>query len=354
MRLRSILCVTLSAALLCAGALAAGGDTPASAPTDAPSSVPLDPGGEVERPMKPDYEIAQWDAAEPVMVYGRAALEEGRVLLENDNESSAYQRIFVNLNEDTIILDAVTGETRTADDLKDGETLYAYVGPAMTRSLPPIANGVLVLCNIPADFGAPIYAEVQQVNPGEDGKVSVLMTGDIILHLDGDTGLTAYGTKNLPTLADIRPGTRLLSWYSMVMESYPAQAVPSKVMVFPCAYAGYTDMSDSENITVNGERLDASAYVADGVLMVPVRAFAEALGCQVLWDAARPDVVAVTRDGAPLYEFTVGGSTATVEGDMVMGLRAASAARGGVTYLAADDLVSFHNLKLVGLWPVLF
>ena len=87
--------------------------------------------------------------------------------------------------------------------------------------------------------------------------------------------------------------------------------------------------------------------------MVPVRALAEALGCEVDWDPAQPDTVSVTRDGQPLYSFQAGGNTATVEGDMVVGLRVASAAKGGVTYLAADDLISFHHLKLTGRWPVL-
>lgn len=352
MKLKSILCTTLSAALLCAGAFAAGVSGPQGG--ESVTSLPLDPAGEAEQPVPPGYDIAQWSVSMPVMVYGTATVEEGRVLLENDNESSAWQRIILNVNEDTVILDAVTGEVKTADDLKTGDTLYAYAGPAMTRSLPPIANAAVVLCNIPADFGVPIYAEVQQVLPGEDGKVSVLMTGDIILHLSEETellqgpGFTCGNTF----LSDIRPGTRLLSWYSMVMESYPSQAVPSKVLVFPSAYAGYTDMSDGGNITVNGEQLGAAAYEANGVLMVPVRALAEALGCEVAWDPDRPDTVSVTRDGQPLYSFQAGGDAATLEGDMVVGLRAASAAKGGVTYLAADDLISFHRIKLVGLWPL--
>lgn len=40
-------------------------------------------------------------------------------------------------------------------DLKDGETVYAWVGPVMTLSLPPQATAILILANIPADYGVP-------------------------------------------------------------------------------------------------------------------------------------------------------------------------------------------------------
>lgn len=113
MKLKSILCTTLSAALLCAGAFAAG----VSEPQDGESvtSLPLAPAGEAEQPVPPGYDIAQWSVSMPVMVYGTATVEEGRVLLENDNESSACQRIILNVNEDTVILDAVTGAVKTAE-----------------------------------------------------------------------------------------------------------------------------------------------------------------------------------------------------------------------------------------------
>ena len=56
-----------------------------------------------------------------------------------------------------MILDAVNGYPVLLDDLEDGSTVYAYVGPAMTMSLPPQATAHLILANIPEDFGVPQY-----------------------------------------------------------------------------------------------------------------------------------------------------------------------------------------------------
>ena len=353
MKIKRILSAALCAALLAVPALASGtgeGDVPAEEPGMC-AGLPLAPreGGE----SGDAYQPLTQDPGLPVMVYGAVTeLGEDRLRLQNDRDSSVND-IVLNVGEDTLILDAVTGEDKTLADIRENDMLYAYAGPVMTRSLPPISNAALILCNLPADFGAPIYAEVQRVTPGEDGGLSVLMTGDIVLHLSADTQLLAHGGKGGAELSDIVPGTRLLSWYTMVMESFPAQAVPSKVMVFPYGYRGYVEVKSPEEVLLNGEKLSAAPVTAeDGTLMLPVRAFAEALGCEVLWDAANPQRVAVTKDGMEVYSFGAGENTATVEGDMVMELAAPVLARGGVTYLAAQDLIRFHGLKLVGDWPV--
>lgn len=50
-------------------------------------------------------------------------------------------------------------------ELKDGETVYAWMGPVMTLSLPPQATAILILANIPADYGVPQYYEISAVTP---------------------------------------------------------------------------------------------------------------------------------------------------------------------------------------------
>lgn len=354
MKAKRIVCAALCAALLGVPVFAAGtegGDTPAADPGMC-VGLPVAPGGGEEK--APAFTPVKQAWSGPIMVYGRATeLEEDRLRLQNDNPTADYSDIVLYVGEDSIILDAVTGERKTFADLKEHESLYAYVGPVMTRSLPPISNAVLILCNFPADFMAPTYAEVQQVLPGEDGNLSLLMTGDIVLHLSADTGLLPYGEEGEAALSGIVPGTRLLSWYSMVMESYPSQAVPTKVMVFPYGYGGYVEIRDVDDISINGGKLDIAPVAAeDGTLMLPVRAFAEALGCTVTWNAADPGRVTVEKEGLPVYSFHAGAAEATVEGDMVMGLTAPALTQDKTAYLAAADLIRFHGLKLVGSWPV--
>lgn len=337
MKLKKLLCTALSAALL--GSVALAGDTSAIS----------------SGPAAPEYEITQTGYTLPIRVWGSASeLEEGTVRLQNASENETYRDIVLNITEETAILDAVTGEVKTYTDLREGETIYAYVSAAMTRSLPPISNAELILCGIPADYHVPSYAEVQGVSTNGEGKWSVLMSDDVVLHLNADTVLSAFGTKDIPTLERIVPGARLLSWYSVVFTSMPAQATPDKVVVFPSGYEGYAAMVPG-SLHVNGSALSLAdrelPYAEAGKLMVPVRALAEALGYTATWEVGSPARVLVEKDGQPLCALTIGDSTMVVEGDMVMDVTTPAVVRGGVTFLAAEDLVRIHSLKLTSVVP---
>ena len=333
---------------LLASALAAALTLSLAVPALAAEPVGADAAAEA-----PAYELVQRGETFPTRVWG-AAVELGdmSLTLENSNESDPYQKVVVNVEEDTLILDAVTGEAKTFDDLRTGETVYAWVGPDMTKSLPPISTGRVILCGLPADYAAPTYAEVESVTETESGA-DVCLNNDVVLHLNADTGyLAAPGwEKETVSAADIVPGTRVLAWYSVVTLSLPAQASPEKVMVFPSDYAGWV-AADGLTVTVNGQALAlegaAAAKVENGNLMVPVRALAEALGCEVAWEPYTNQVT-ITRDGVECYHFTIGGDQAA-KGDVTVGLVAPANAVDGVTFLALDDLIVLHGLKLSAGW----
>lgn len=333
---------------LLASALAAALTLSLAVPALAAEPVGADAAAEA-----PAYELVQRGETFPTRVWG-AAVELGdmSLTLENSNESDPYQKVVVNVEEDTLILDAVTGEAKTFDDLRTGETVYAWVGPDMTKSLPPISTGRVILCGLPADYAAPTYAEVESVTETESGA-DVCLNNDVVLHLNADTGyLAAPGwEKETVSAADIVPGTRVLAWYSVVTLSLPAQASPEKVMVFPSDYAGWV-AADGLTVTVNGQALAlegaAAAKVENGHLMVPVRALAEALGCEVAWEPYTNQVT-ITRDGVECYHFTIGGDQAA-KGDVTVGLVAPANAVDGVTFLALDDLIVLHGLKLSAGW----
>lgn len=333
---------------LLASALAAALTLSLAVPALAAEPVGADAAAEA-----PAYELVQRGETFPTRVWG-AAVELGdmSLTLENSNDNDPYQKVVVNVEEDTLILDAVTGEAKTFDDLRTGETVYAWVGPDMTKSLPPISTGRVILCGLPADYAAPTYAEVESVTETESGA-DVCLNNDVVLHLNADTGyLAAPGwEKETVSAADIVPGTRVLAWYSVVTLSLPAQASPEKIMVFPSDYAGWV-AADGLTVTVNGQALAlegaAAAKVENGHLMVPVRALAEALGCEVAWEPYTNQVT-VTRDGVECYHFTIGGDQAA-KGDVTVGLVAPANAVDGVTFLALDDLIVLHGLKLSDGW----
>ncbi|NCB62599.1 MAG: copper amine oxidase N-terminal domain-containing protein [Clostridia bacterium] len=326
---KTVLSAALAVGILSTSAFAAPAD---SAPADSAA-----PGSQVSAYTVEDR------SSSPIRVWGSITEKgEGRITLKNSDESDPYHEIIVNITEDTMVLDAVTGASKTFADLKENETVYAYVGPAMTRSLPPIAGGVLVLCNIPADYGVPAYAEVQSVTVDENGNVSALTDADVILHLNKDTEISPYLTKNAVGLNDIQPGVRVLAWYDVVTLSLPAQATPTKVIVFPYSYEGYVALTEN-GITLNGGT-DFATKVTEGKLLLPVRALAETLGCTVEWVNDTRSVV-VSKGDAVIYTFAIGGGNVTL-GESETALAVAPQLIDGVTYAAVDDLLALHNLKL--------
>lgn len=84
---------------------------------------------------------------QPVRIYGSAShMEDGRLSIDNRSGVSAEGEIILNISqESTLILDAVSGTPLTLEDIQDGETIYAYIGPAMTMSLPPMTNAAIIL-----------------------------------------------------------------------------------------------------------------------------------------------------------------------------------------------------------------
>ena len=338
MKLKRFLCAALALMMLSGAALAA--ET-----TEVTDLNPMNPGPAA----MPQFEVASRNDDSSIYVWGKATLQgEKSVYLENSNENSSYSKIVLHVSEDTIIVDAVTGEAKTYADLKDGENLQAWVSPAMTRSIPPQTTAALILCNIPADYMPPRYAQVQSVNEREDGGLDVLTSDAVILHMSKDTELLSYKTKNVPALADIKPGMMVLSWYSVVAMSMPAQTTPGKVMLLGNHYDGYVQALPGA-LTVNGTKVELGVneapYVHEGKLMVPVRKFAEALGCTVTWDAETPDAVTMAKDGKTFCTTAIGSDNMTVDGDMVFTLSTPAIANNRVTFMCIDDLLSPFNVK---------
>lgn len=330
MKLRRLLCMLLCLTLLGTCALAAD---------------PLISSASEQK----TYSVSQPNAIQLVRVWGSVTeLGEQSLRLQNDNSQAAYSDIVLKITDDTRILDAVTGAKKAFSDLQKDATLDAYVSPAMTKSLPPQSNAVLILSGIPADFGVPTYAQIDQITSREDGGVDLLMSDDVILHLQKDTKITAYGGASV-SLEDLKPGTMLLSWYQVVALSEPAQATPDQIMVFPYTYDGYLSAVPGA-LSVNGKAVvltdSARPFAQDGTLMLPVRKTAEALGCTVEWDNAGRRVL-VSKGDSILYTVSLNDNTASRgDGASSTALSAPPILENGVTFLAAEDLLVLQNVKL--------
>lgn len=306
MVLRALLSVTLCAAMLCGSALAAEDST---------------------RPG-------------PVCVWGTVTtLDDGGLLVENNSGGAAYSEIILH-GEGILFLDAVTGMPLERE-LRDGETIYAWIGPAVTMSLPPHGTALLVLANIPADYAVPQYYEVAAVEPHVSiaiyptpplSMTELVTSGGEHLTVTDKAELTPYLTKNIVRLEDLIPGTRILVWTGTDGEV-------SRVLVFPYEYRGYITWTETGAVSVNDERLAVSGKVTEDGVLLPVRAVAEALGYDVNWVPGKGAVV--SENGEAVLTAMPGGD---VQIGAEEGYPAACVLEKGVTYLEADTLVQALNL----------
>lgn len=249
-KLMTLLCTTLmSAALLtaCAKTTEAPAESGASAVEEAEQTeAATEEGTEMEEtaateettelpaadaPAAPTAGPEAGAALSSIRVYGVVKeMQDGMIYIENDNPNDMYGQINLNVTEETLILDAVDAETKTIADIEKGDTLYAYVSPAMTRSLPPMSNAELILCDIPQDIGVPEYAEIIAVQNGENG-ISLETNREIIYHISEETEIIDFATGESADVSKITEGSKVLAWYQIVLQSLPAQTTPDKIMI---------------------------------------------------------------------------------------------------------------------------
>ena len=237
-------------------------------------------------------ETAKTNAA-PVRVWGTVTRQEdGGLLVQNSNDSDPYHQVILR-GESILCLDAVTGEPMDIDTIKDGDMIYAWIGPAVTASLPPQATAFLILANIPADYAVPMYYEIVSVTAQaaaeEEGKSSLAWTEVLTsegksLKITDEAKLMAHEAEKVPGLEDLIPGTRMLVWTGM-------DGKVIKLLVFPYDYAGYLSWEEDGTVSLNGKTLPVKAKLADGEALLPVRAVAEAMELDVQWVSGKGAVV---------------------------------------------------------------
>ena len=163
-----------------------------------------------------------------VKIYGPVKHnEDGTLSIDNQSGLSTSGEIVLNVAKDmTYILDAVTGNPVQLEDIKDGDTVYAYIGPAMTMSLPPMTNATLIFANAPADFQVPDYVEVKSVVTDAKTSQSILTAADGTEYtLSADCNIFPYLTRNIVTLDDLSEGRSVVVWSG-------DENTATKIMVF--------------------------------------------------------------------------------------------------------------------------
>ncbi len=137
---------------------------------------------------------------------------EGRILVDSDSETGYIGEILLMIDpENTLVLDGASGFPVELADVGLGY-FEAYLGPAMTMSLPPQTTPYVVIVNIPEGKEAPHYVvsagKVEEVR----GKMTLTGTDEAEYPLARNVEISPYLTKNIVQLEDIGSDSRCLVW----------------------------------------------------------------------------------------------------------------------------------------------
>ena len=217
-------------AICCTGVLAVGyvNLVPAQAPAaaqsdaaeskdsndDAPQSPTILVGGGQQEDLAGPGTGQQAAALDMIRIWGPVlGVEEGVIRIDNQSGTSYAGEIVLNISDDySRVLDAQNGYPAGLDTIQAGDFIYAYIGPAMTMSLPPMTTAEMVICQVPEDFRAPDYVRVKAMQENADGSWTLTATDDAVYQVPSDCQLLPYLTRNIVRLSDVAESSTCLIW----------------------------------------------------------------------------------------------------------------------------------------------
>ncbi|MDF2859573.1 MAG: hypothetical protein K0Q87_5424 [Neobacillus sp.] len=214
-----------------------------------------------------------------------------------------YSEIVLNIQDSTYILDAQDAIKNPFNELEKGDTITAYYGPGVTRSIPPQGNAIALIVGTPETGSAGMYMKVAKVEENKDGSLKVLCTNS--------DRLVTIRPNIFAQPTDIKEGSELIVWYEMMTMSIPAQATATKVVLLP-AKSDIRVHTSAGTIVANGKELPLSVddrIESNGnTLMLPLRVIAESLGYNVAWDA-ETKTVELQSGARTMATMTIGSKT---------------------------------------------
>lgn len=286
--------------------------------------------GEEAAPVLMPNTAQQWQRTMGVIAEITQEKEDYLVLVKVEN--GEQQQIRFVLSPETPIIDNETALPLQGKDLQVGERVCVSYGPAMTFSLPPQTVAYSVVANVKEEKAPALFLEVTAVEKGEKRIQVTSADGNYILFFTPETTITPFRTKNIVTVDDIVPGSRLFAWFDIMTLSLPAQATPYRAVlvsvpeqepVIPGEEPAETAdeiggaVSQFHQVVINGQVIDIGEMPLqqkeDGIWL-PIRKVGGALGFGVEWiewkDAAQNSTFALSMsNGSTTITMTVGEDT---------------------------------------------
>jgi len=270
-------------------------------------------------------------------------------ILVKDNMDEIFNGMLFYITEDVILLNDETKDFISPDDLELGMTVtgYYHKDTVMAMSMPPqLAPNVIVVNK--AENGSSIHiSNFDETLLNAEGDLRLIVTDDTIIVDKNGNKLDKEAIKNRD----------LIVFYDIVMESYPAQTRPEKIILIERKDQVIDDSANEsvnlsvdiellDKIYINGKeiRLDNEIFENEnGVKMLPLRQIAEALGYEIKWDNDSKMVELIR--GAHYITATIGSNNYSFA-KMIVRLNTSPILRDSRSFVPFDFLEEVLQLKV--------
>jgi hypothetical protein len=261
-RIRRIAAVGLSLAIVLTGAMVAFANEGEEAEV-VPISAPIE---------DQEFEYIRFEG----VVDGIEEDEDSfRILVKRDTEEG-LDALYAYIHEDMLLLSEKNMDEASREDIEVGMevSVIYHKSTVMALSYPPLLGPDVVILHDGAEHST--YVEYF-----DEDLLSA--DGSLVLNISDETEIVDF-EGNALAKEDLYEKD-LVIFYSIVMTSHPGQTTPHKVIVMPERETETPEAS----IVLNEEVITTD----EGVIMIPLRLVAEALGFEVTWNGEEKSVEVV-------------------------------------------------------------
>ena len=155
-------------------------------------------------------------------IYGEVEeISEEDIIVDNQSDMSSQGEMILTIDpENTVLVDGESGLPLELSDVEKGG-FVAYLGPAMTLSLPPQCTPEVLIVNLPEDGDAPYYAVIaEEPIVGDNSYLTVKATDGATYVIPDNANVKPFRTRNILSVEDIHAGTRCLFWLDEQDEAF--------------------------------------------------------------------------------------------------------------------------------------
>ena len=198
-----------------------------------------------------------------------------RILVKRDTEEG-LDALYAYIHEDMLLLSEKNMDEASREDIEVGMevSVIYHKSTVMALSYPPLLGPDVVILHDGAEHST--YVEYF-----DEDLLSA--DGSLVLNISDETEIVDF-EGNALAKEDLYEKD-LVIFYSIVMTSHPGQTTPHKVIVMPERETETPEAS----IVLNEEVITTD----EGVIMIPLRLVAEALGFEVTWNGEEKSVEVV-------------------------------------------------------------